>query len=65
MAGLAFSFSPDTEARVTKIVLGAPTFPYGNSKIGTVGQYEEVEGVGQGEKHSNDQMTAEKAARIE
>jgi Alpha/beta hydrolase domain len=58
IACLAFSLCPDADARVTKIVLGAPTFPYANATFGTVGQYEELDGVAYGEIDPADPVNA-------
>ncbi len=58
IACLAFSLCPDADARVTKIVLGAPTFPYGNATFGTVGQYEELDGIAYGELDPADPVNA-------
>jgi hypothetical protein len=54
MIGLA----PDTEARVTRIVLGAPTSPFGNTSFGAVGQYEQIDGTAFGELDPRDPLNA-------
>jgi hypothetical protein len=58
LAGLAFSLSPDAHARVTKILLGAPTHPYGIATFGNVGQYEELDGIAYGEIDPKDPRNA-------
>src|SRR6267154_1368531 len=58
VAGLALGFAPDVGARVTKIVLGVPTFPYGTATFGTVGQYEQLDGIAYGEVDPKDPRNA-------
>ena len=48
-AGLLCGLAAGAEARVTKIVFGAPTYPYGNVTFGSVGQYEQLDGIAYGE----------------
>ena len=48
-AGLACGFAADAQARVTKIVFGAPTYPYGTATFGRTGQYEQLDGMAYGE----------------
>ena len=48
-AGLVFGFIPEGHARVTQIVFGAATYPYGTAMFGTVGQYEQLDGIATGE----------------
>lgn len=52
------AFSPGADARVTEIVLGAPTSPYGSTNFGTVGQYEQIDGVAYGELDPTDPLNA-------
>jgi hypothetical protein len=58
IAGLVLGFSSDTEARVTQIVFGAPTFPYGTATFGKVGQYEQLDGIAYGELDPADPRNA-------
>src|SRR5258708_29424691 len=58
IAGLAFSFSPDAQARVTKMVLNPPTHPYGTATFGKVGQYEQLDGVASGEIDPQERLNA-------
>jgi hypothetical protein len=53
-AGLVFGLVPQGHARVIQIVFGAPTFPYGTATFGTVGQYEQLDGIATGEIDPND-----------
>jgi hypothetical protein len=46
------------DARVTQIVLNPPTSPYGTTSFGSVGQYEEIDGVAYGELNPNDPLNA-------
>ena len=48
-AGLLLGLAPHAHARVTRIVFGAPTYPYGTALFGSVGQYEQLDGVAYGE----------------
>jgi hypothetical protein len=50
--------SADADARVTQIVLGAPTFPFGTTSFGSVGQYEQIDGIAYGELNPNDPLNA-------
>ena len=52
------AFSAGADARVTEIILGAPTSPYGSTNFGTVGQYEQIDGVAHGELDPNDPLNA-------
>jgi hypothetical protein len=52
------AFSPGADARVTQIVLGAPTSPFGNTSFGTVGEYEQIDGVAYGELDPRDPLNA-------
>jgi alpha/beta hydrolase family protein len=52
--GLTFGLAPEAHARVTQITFGAPTFPYGTATFGTVGQYEQLDGVATGVIDPND-----------
>ncbi len=49
---------PGADARTTKILLNPPTFPYGTTSFGSVGQYEEIDGVAYGEVDPNDPLNA-------
>lgn len=42
------------QARITKIVLNAPTFPFGTQTFGSYGQYEELDGTAYGVVDPND-----------
>ena len=46
------------DARVTSIVLGAATSPYGTATFGSVGQYEQIDGVAYGEVDPRDPLNA-------
>lgn len=54
LVGLA----PTANARVTSIVLGAPTMPYGTTSFGSVGQYQEFDGIANGELDPRDPLNA-------
>lgn len=54
LVGLA----PTADARVTSIVLGAPTQPYGTTSFGTTGAYEELDGTANGELDPRDPLNA-------
>jgi hypothetical protein len=58
MAGLMLGLVPEGHARVTQIILGAPTFPYGTAVFGTVGQYEQLDGYAVGVLDPNDPHNA-------
>jgi hypothetical protein len=45
----AFAAMPGAEARVTQIVLGPPSSPFGTTSFGNVGEYEQLDGVAYGE----------------
>jgi hypothetical protein len=49
VAGSVLGLSPDADARVTRIVFNAPTYPYGGTVFGTVGTYEQLDGTAYGE----------------
>jgi len=53
-AGLMVGLIPQSHAKVTQIVFGAPTFPYGSATFGTVGQYEQLDGIATGTIDPND-----------
>jgi hypothetical protein len=53
-AGLMLGLASETNAKVTQILLGPPTFPYGTATFGTVGQYEELDGTATGTIDPND-----------
>jgi alpha/beta hydrolase family protein len=57
-AGLLLGLAPHAQARVTRIVLGAPSFPYATALFGTVGQYEQLDGVAYGEIDPADPLNA-------
>lgn len=50
--------SSGANARVTQIVLGAPTSPFGTTSFGTVGTYEQIDGVAYGELDPRDPLNA-------
>ena len=50
--------APTANARVTSIVLGAPTMPYGTTSFGSVGPYEEFDGIANGELDPRDPLNA-------
>jgi hypothetical protein len=49
---------PEADARVTQIVLGAPSSPFGTTSFGTVGQYEQIDGTAYGEIDPRDPLNA-------
>ena len=53
-AGLMLGLASESDAKVTQIILGAPTFPYGTATFGSVGQYEELDGTATGTIDPND-----------
>jgi len=55
MAGLVLGFASDAQARVTRIVFGAPTFAYGGATF-AVGQYEQLDGIAYGEIDPKDAL---------
>lgn len=57
-AACALGFSTGAGARVTSLVLGAPTSPYGSATFGNVGAYEELDGVATGEIDPKDPRNA-------
>ena len=57
-AGLLLGLAPHAQARVTRIVFGAPTYPYGTALFGSVGQYEQLDGVAYGEIDPADPLNA-------
>jgi hypothetical protein len=46
------------DARITQIVLGSPTAPFGTTSFGTVGQYEQIDGIAYGEIDPRDPLNA-------
>ena len=50
--------APAGVARITKIVLNLPTSPYGTMSFGSVGQYEEIDGIAYGEVDPNDPLSS-------
>jgi len=58
LLGMAVPFSRDADARVTQIVLGAPTSPFGSTSFGNVGAYEQIDGVAFGELDPRDPLNA-------
>jgi hypothetical protein len=58
IAGLVSGFAADTEARVTQIVFGAPTYPFKTATFGAVGQYEQLDGTAYGEVDPNDPLNS-------
>jgi hypothetical protein len=57
--GIAFlGVGPAADARITSIVLGPPTLPYGTTTFGSVGQYEEIDGTAYGEVDPSDPLDA-------
>jgi hypothetical protein len=58
MVGVMFLLGTTAEARVTQIIFGAPSMPYGSTTFGAVGQYEELDGVATGELDPNDPANA-------
>src|SRR5215472_11679975 len=58
-AALAFViFVPVADARITRIDLGAPTSPFGTQSFGSVGQYEQIDGIAYGEIDPRDPLNA-------
>jgi len=56
IAGLASGFAADTEARVTRIVFGPTTYPYGTTLFDGVGLYEQLDGTAYGEIDPEDPL---------
>ena len=50
--------APHANARVTKLVLGPPTLPYGTTVFGKSGQYEQLDGTAYGEVDPDDPRNA-------
>ena len=48
----------NANARIRQIVLGPPTAPYGTTSFGTVGQYEQIDGIAYGEVNPRDPLNA-------
>jgi Alpha/beta hydrolase domain len=46
------------DARTTQIVLGSPTAPFGTTSFGTVGRYEQIDGIAYGEIDPRDPLNA-------
>jgi alpha/beta hydrolase family protein len=57
-AGLMVGPVPESYAKVTQIVFSAPTFPYAGATFGTVGQYEQLDGIATGTIDPNDPHNA-------
>src|SRR6516165_10769375 len=53
-----FGVGPAADARITSIVLGAPTSPYGTATFGSVGQCEQIDGIAYGEVDPRDPLNA-------
>jgi hypothetical protein len=58
LSGLAAACLPDAQAHVTAIVFGAPAHPYGTATFGSVGQYEQLDGIAYGEVDPQDTLNA-------
>ena len=58
VAGSVLGLSPDADARVTKIVFGASTNPYPGVIFGSVGAYEQLDGIASGEIDPKDPLNA-------
>ena len=58
IAALLLGTTHLAQARITKIVLNAPTFPFGTQTFGSYGQYEELDGTAYGEVDPNDPTDA-------
>jgi hypothetical protein len=58
IAGSVLGVSSDAQARVTKIVFNAPTDPYKGAIFGTVGPYEQLDGIAYGEIDPADPLNA-------
>lgn len=56
--GATLGFSPDADARVTRILLNSPTAPFGSTSFGNVGAYEQIDGVAFGELDPRDPLNA-------
>ena len=54
LVGLA----PTADARVTSVVLGPPSQPYGTTSFGSVGAYEQFDGIAKGELDPADPLNA-------
>src|SRR5690242_9134201 len=57
MAGLALGFAPDTQARITKLVIDTRALAYGGATF-AAGQYEQLDGTAYGEIDPNDPLNA-------
>lgn len=57
-ASAFIGFVSGADARITRIDLGAPTSPFGNQSFGSVGQYEQIDGIAYGEIDPRDPLNA-------
>jgi hypothetical protein len=58
VALVSIGFVHGADARVTRIDLGPPTSPFGNTSFGSVGQYEQIDGTAYGEIDPRDPLNA-------
>jgi len=58
IAGFVLGLVANAQARVTKIVFGAPTSPLGSTSFGQVGPYEQLDGIAYGEIDPRDPLNA-------
>ena len=58
IAGFVLGLSASAQARVTRIVFGAPTYPFGSTNFGQVGPYEQLDGTAYGEIDPRDPLNA-------
>ena len=58
IAGFVLGLSASAQARVTRIVFGAPTYPFASTNFGLVGQYEQLDGTAYGEIDPRDPLNA-------
>jgi hypothetical protein len=59
LAALAASFTPDADARITRIALNPAVPAFGVTSFGTVGLYEQIDGIAYGEVDPLDPLDAQ------
>jgi hypothetical protein len=55
---VSIGFVSSADARITRIDLGPPTSPFGDTNFGSVGQYEQIDGTAYGEIDPRDPLNA-------
>jgi hypothetical protein len=55
---VSIRFVSGADARITRIDLGPPTSPFGNTSFGSVGQYEQIDGTAYGEVDPRNPLNA-------